>query len=129
MNDEPKALRYAEDLASAEARVVAALPAILDMLIDRAKAGHVKVAVYLCDRIMGRTAGAKVAPADDREPPYSQDAFRLDRDGRASGRVPRIIIPGLDRRYERDRPKSTDLNTEGPESPAGSGPSGAREEV
>ena len=82
MNDAPKALRYAEALASAEARIVAALPDILDRMIARAKAGDMRTAVYLCDRIMGRAAGAKAAPADDREPPYSEEAYRLDRAGR-----------------------------------------------
>ena len=48
-------------------------------LISRAKAGDLKAAVYLCDRIMGRTAGAKVAPADDREAPYTEAAFELDK--------------------------------------------------
>lgn len=97
MNDTPKALRYGEALASAEARIVAALPDILDGLIARAKAGNA-TAVYLCDRVMGRAAGAKSAPADDREPPYDEEAFRLDRDGREMGRSPRIIIPGSDAR-------------------------------
>ena len=54
---------------------VHALPEIIDALIGRAKGGDLKAAAYLCDRIMGRTVEAKVAPADDREPPYTEAAF------------------------------------------------------
>ena len=99
MNDSPKAHRYSEAPASAEARIVAALPDILDRMIVRAKAGDMRTAVYLCDRIMGRAAGARLAPADDREPPYNEDAFRLDRAGREPESTrPRIIIPDVDPR-------------------------------
>jgi hypothetical protein len=74
----PRTLKYAEALQAAEQRVVDALPEIIDALISRAKQGDLKAAVYLCDRILGKTAGSKVAPADDREAPYTEDAFRLD---------------------------------------------------
>jgi hypothetical protein len=40
--------------------------------------GFAKAAVYLCDRILGRTTGPKVARADDREAPYTEEAFQLD---------------------------------------------------
>ena len=59
-------------------RVVDALPEIIDALIGRAKDGDLKAAIYLADRILGRTAGARVAPADDRERPYDEAAFELD---------------------------------------------------
>jgi hypothetical protein len=39
-------------------------------------------ALYLADRILGRTTGAKVAPADDREPPCDEAAFELDEQDR-----------------------------------------------
>ena len=74
----PRTLKYAETLQAVEERVVDALPEIIDALIGRAKAGDLKAAVYLADRILGRTAGAKVAPADDRERPYDDAAFELD---------------------------------------------------
>jgi hypothetical protein len=69
MDARPKTLRYADTLADAEQRIVAALPGIIDGLIARASDGDIRAAVYLCDRILGRTTAAKVAPADDREPP------------------------------------------------------------
>jgi hypothetical protein len=78
MSSKPRTLKYAETLQAVEERVVAALPEIIDALIARAKAGDLKAATYLADRILGRTAGARVAPADDRERPYDQAAFELD---------------------------------------------------
>ena len=80
MNVKPRTLRYADALQSVEQRVVDALPDIVDALIRRAKVGDVKAAIYLCDRILGRSAGAKVAPVDDREPPYTEAAFELDQE-------------------------------------------------
>jgi len=78
MNERPKALRYAEALAVAEQRIVDALPEIIDRLTTRAREGDVKAAVYLLDRIMGKAAGAKAAPADDRQLPFSEAAYQLD---------------------------------------------------
>lgn len=78
----PRTLKYADTLQAVEERVVAALPEIIDALIARAKAGDLKAATYLADRILGRTAGAKIAPADDREPPYDDDAFELEKSER-----------------------------------------------
>jgi hypothetical protein len=82
MNPKPRTLKYAEALQAVEQRVVDALPEIIDALIGRAKAGDLKAATYLADRILGRTAGARVAPADDREAPYSEAAFELDEQDR-----------------------------------------------
>ena len=82
MSLKPRTLRYADTLQAVEQRVVDALPEIIDALIGRAKAGDLKAAVYLADRILGRTAGAKIAPADDREPPYDEAAFELDQQDR-----------------------------------------------
>ena len=78
MSQKPRTLKYAEALQAVEQRIVDALPEIIDGLIGRAKDGDTKAAVYLCDRILGRTTGAKVAPADDREAPYTEAAFELD---------------------------------------------------
>ena len=79
---QPRSLRYADTLQAVEQRIVDALPEIIDALIARAKAGDLKAAIYLADRILGRTAGAKIAPAEDREPPYDEAAFELDQQER-----------------------------------------------
>jgi hypothetical protein len=78
MSPKPRTLKYAETLQAVEERVVAALPEIIDALIGRAKGGDLRAATYLADRILGRTAGAKIAPADDRQPPYTEAAFEVD---------------------------------------------------
>ena len=82
MNPRPRTLKYADTLQAVEERVVDALPEIIDALIGRAKSGDLKAAIYLADRILGRTAGARIAPADDRERPYDEAAFELDEQGR-----------------------------------------------
>jgi hypothetical protein len=74
----PRTLTYAEALQAVEQRIVDALPDIIGGLIDRAKEGDLRAATYDCDRILGRTTGAKVAPADDRAPPFTEAAFELD---------------------------------------------------
>lgn len=78
MSTRPRTLRYREALDAAEQRIVDALPEIIDGLITRAKEGDAKAAVYLCDRIMGKTAGTKTAPADDRQAPYTEADFEED---------------------------------------------------
>jgi hypothetical protein len=82
MNPRPRTLKYADTLQAVEERVVDALPEIIDALIGRAKAGDLKAAIYLADRILGRTAGARIAPADDRERPFDEAAFELDQQER-----------------------------------------------
>jgi hypothetical protein len=86
MSGRPKTLRYRESLDSAEQRIVDALPEIIDGLIARAKEGNTKAAVYLCDRILGKTAGAKTAPADDRQAPYTEANFEEDEQEREEHR-------------------------------------------
>jgi hypothetical protein len=81
MSPKPRTLKYAETLQAAEQRIVDALPDIVDALINRAKAGDLKAAAYLCDRVMGRTAGAKIAPADDRQRPYDEATYQIDAEG------------------------------------------------
>jgi hypothetical protein len=78
MSPKPRTLKYAETLQAVEGQIVAALPEIIDALIARARGGDLKAAIYLADRILGRAAGAKIAPADDREPPYTDAAFEAD---------------------------------------------------
>ena len=82
MSPKPPTLKYADTLQAVKQRVVDVLPEIIDALIGRAKAGDLKAAIYLADRILGRTAGAKIAPADDREAPYDEAAFELDQQDR-----------------------------------------------
>ena len=95
MNSTPKALRFHGALADVEQRVVDALPAIIDGLISRAKEGDTKAAVYLCDRIMGKPVGAKSAPADDQELPYSESDLARDQALKEMREIrPRILIPG-----------------------------------
>jgi hypothetical protein len=79
MDMKPKALRYAETLAAVEAAMVEALPDVVAGLIARARDGDTKAALYLIDRVLGKTVGAKAAPADDRSPPYTEDDFETDR--------------------------------------------------
>jgi hypothetical protein len=92
MSAKPRTLRYAEALQAVEQRVVDALPDIIDGLIKQATDGDVKAAIYLCDRILGRSPGAKVAPADDREPPYSETAFELDQEEQEEDNVFRRMM-------------------------------------
>ena len=92
MSPKPRILKYAEALEAIKQRVVDALPEIMDGLIHRAKDGDTKAAIYLCDRILGRTAGSKVAPADDREPAYTEAAFELDqREGEEDDDIRRML--------------------------------------
>jgi hypothetical protein len=95
MSARPRILKYADALQAVEQRVVDALPEIIDGLIGRAKAGDTKAAVYLCDRIFGRTAGAKVVPAEDRQPPYDDDAFELDQQEREDDDAERKLFSGF----------------------------------
>jgi hypothetical protein len=92
MDMQPKALRYTGDLAAVERRIVDALPEIIDGLIARAKEGDTKAALYLVDRVLGKTVGAKIAPADDRKPPYSEEDYEIDRQSNESDRDMRRLL-------------------------------------
>lgn len=92
MDTQPKALRYLAELAAVERRIVDALPEIIDGLIARAKEGDTKAALYLVDRVLGKTVGAKAAPADDRQPPYSEEDFEIDRQSNESDRDMRRLL-------------------------------------
>jgi hypothetical protein len=87
MSQFPKTLLYGESLAEVEQKIVEALPEIVEGLITRAKEGDTKAAVYLCDRILGRAAGLKAAPVDDRRAPYSEDEFQMDQEHQARMRM------------------------------------------
>lgn len=69
----PKALRYADELAQAENKIIAALPDVIDALIGAAKLGDVAASRYLLDRVFGRVKEQEAPPADDRAIPYSDD--------------------------------------------------------
>jgi hypothetical protein len=91
----PKALLFRDALATAEQRIVDALPDIIDGLINRARDGDLKAAVYLCDRILGRVAGSAVSPANDRRAPYTEEDFQLERHERDRQDGTRRLIAGF----------------------------------
>jgi hypothetical protein len=72
MDDRPKTLRCRDAVADAERVIVDALPDVLAGLVERAKAGDTKAATYLVDRVLGKTAGSKIAPADDQSLPFNE---------------------------------------------------------
>jgi hypothetical protein len=86
MSTRPKTLRYREALDAAEQSIVDALPEIIDRLIAQAKEGDLKASTYLLDRILGKAAGAKMAPADDREAPYTEADFEEEEQNRQESR-------------------------------------------
>lgn len=92
MNAEPKTLVYADALAAVERQIVEALPEIVEGLIAKAREGDVKAAVYLTDRILGKTAGSVIAPANDRRPPYTEEDFALDLEDRERDRYLRSML-------------------------------------
>jgi hypothetical protein len=93
MRNMPKAHLYCDIIESVEQRIVDALPDIIDGLIDRARLGDVKVAPYLCDRILGRAAVMAYAPGNDNSKPYTEDDFLFTlqehEDGKARFRLNR----------------------------------------
>jgi hypothetical protein len=92
MSTRPKTLRYREVLDAAEQRIVDALPEIIDVLINRAKEGDTKAAVYLVDRILGKAAGAFFPPADDKRSPYTEADCELEQQEHESRRDRRRMI-------------------------------------
>lgn len=74
----PKALRYANELAEAENKIIAALPDVLDSLIRSAKAGDVAAARYLLERVFGRVKEQCAPVADDTSVPYSEADGEVD---------------------------------------------------
>jgi hypothetical protein len=68
----PKALLYADEIATAEAQILAALPDVLSGLIERAKGGDTAAAKYLIDRVFGRIAEQNAAIANDTSIPFSE---------------------------------------------------------
>ena len=66
----PKALRYAEEVAAQEKRIVAALPELIDLLLAAARAGDSSAARYLVDRVLGRTQIQSKPIAEDFTTPW-----------------------------------------------------------
>jgi hypothetical protein len=82
----PKALLYAREVAEAEGKIVAAVPELIDVLIDAAKGGDMAAARYLLDRVFGRVAEQTPALAEDRRLPYTEEDMKDDLDSRESNR-------------------------------------------
>jgi hypothetical protein len=77
----PKALRYADELAASEEKIIAALPDVIDALISAAKAGDVAASRYLLDRVFGRVKEQAAPPADDTAlPPCEADVESAERE-------------------------------------------------
>lgn len=74
----PKALRYAAELADAESRIIAAMPDVIDGLINAAKGGDVAASRYLLDRVFGRVKEQAAPVADDTRVPYSEADAETD---------------------------------------------------
>ncbi len=68
----PKALQYAEEIATAESQILAALPDVLNSLIRCAKSGDTAASKYLVDRVFGRIAEQNAAIANDTAIPFSE---------------------------------------------------------
>jgi hypothetical protein len=61
----PKALRYAHEVAAQEAKLVAALPQMLDLILAAARAGDTSAARYVVDRVLGRVQTQAAPIAED----------------------------------------------------------------
>jgi hypothetical protein len=101
MNAKPKSLEFAETVALVERELVQALPDIVKALIERAKEGDVRVAMYLAGRVLGKTAGSAVSPANDQRLPYSEEDYQVDVRERKSDRNRRRMIAGIGACIER----------------------------
>jgi hypothetical protein len=68
----PKALRYASELAAAEEKIMSALPAAIESLVDSARCGDVAAAKYLLDRAFGRVQVQSAPVAEDTAIPFDE---------------------------------------------------------
>jgi hypothetical protein len=71
----PKALRYASELAQAEEKIMSALPAAIESLVDSARLGDVAAAKYLLDRAFGRVQVQSAPVAEDTAIPFDESDF------------------------------------------------------
>ena len=74
----PKALRYASELAQAEGRIMAALPAAIEALEKAASLGDVQAAKYLLDRAFGKVKEQAAPVAEDTAAPYTEEDAEYD---------------------------------------------------
>jgi hypothetical protein len=111
----PKALRYAQELAEAEAMLAEAAPRFVKKLLDLAEGGDV-AAIRLCmDRLWGRPGAQSTPPAEDLRTPADTPGARVVDSRRAivwrEGVDPeeafegaRLVLPGLREMYGADVP-------------------------
>jgi hypothetical protein len=71
----PKALIYASEIATAEQRIVSAMPELIDSLIDSAKCGDTGAARYLLDRVLGRVQLQAAPIAENTAIPFNESDF------------------------------------------------------
>ncbi len=88
----PKALRYAAELASAEEKIIAALPGVIDGLIKAAQAGDTAAARYLLDRVFGRVKEQEAPPAEDTKLPLEEEDLALIHGERAAARNEKALL-------------------------------------
>ncbi len=69
----PKALVYASEIATAEGRIVSAMPALIDSLISAAQAGDTSAARYLLDRVLGRVTETAAPLGEDTSLPLTDE--------------------------------------------------------
>ncbi len=101
----PKAVRYANEVAAQEGRIVAALPELIDLLLGAARAGDTSAARYLVDRVLGRVQTQAKPVAEDYSmpwdaPPAGKIAEILRRRELAKELVPRSTDPAHVRAVE-----------------------------
>jgi hypothetical protein len=86
MSNQPRTLRYRQAVDAAEQRIVNALPEIVEGLIARAREGDLRASINLLDRILGKASDSSIAPADDRQAPYTDAEFEEDEQEREDNR-------------------------------------------
>ena len=73
----PKALRYAQEIADAEQRLITALPDVVESLIAAALSGDVSAGKYLMDRVWGRVKEEPLRPwAHDQSEPFTEEKWQ-----------------------------------------------------
>ena len=75
---QPKALRYADKLITAEQMLVDAVPDIMAKLITMAKDGDMRASRYLLDRAYGKAPHLPAAPVVDTAKPYTKRDWAVE---------------------------------------------------
>jgi hypothetical protein len=73
----PKALVYASEIATAEGKIVSAMPSLIDSLISAAQAGDTSAARYLLDRVLGRVKEQAAPLSEDTSLPLTDEDAEL----------------------------------------------------